>query len=93
MSPSQRFFKNLITIRKNDIPLGFVNEILSKLVYRGRAHPCENNWLGGLLGLFFAMEETNASDYLWDQFEALEAAPMPLGFQAEFKDHGRCRDS
>jgi hypothetical protein len=40
MSPSQRFFKNLITIRKNDIPLGFVNEILSKLVYRGRAHPC-----------------------------------------------------
>jgi hypothetical protein len=45
------------------------------------------------LGLFFAMEETNASDYLWDQFEALEAAPMPLGFQAEFKDHGRCRDS
>jgi hypothetical protein len=29
------------------------------------------------LGLFLAVYETYASDYLWDQFEALEPAPMP----------------
>ena len=52
-----------------------------------------NDWLSSLLGLFFAIDETDASNYLWDQFEALEPAPMLLGFQAQFKDHGQCRDS
>jgi hypothetical protein len=37
------------------------------------------------LGLFFTIDETDASNYLWDQFEALEPAPMLLGFQTEFK--------
>jgi hypothetical protein len=45
------------------------------------------------LGLFFAIDETDASNDLWDQFEALEAAPMLLSFQTEFEDHGQCRDS
>jgi len=50
-------------------------------------------WLGGLLGLFFAIDESDAGNYLWNQFEALEPTPMLLGFQAEFKDHGQCCDS
>ena len=49
--------------------------------------------LSGQLGLFFAIDETDASNYLWDQFEALEPAPMLLGFQAQFKDHGQCCDT
>jgi hypothetical protein len=43
--------------------------------------------------LFFTIDESDTSNYLWDQFEALEQAPMLLGFEAEFKDHGQCRDS
>jgi len=45
------------------------------------------------LGLFFAIDETDASNYLWDQFEALESAPMLLSFQTEFKDHCQRGDS
>jgi hypothetical protein len=47
-----------------------------------------NDWLSGLSGLFFTIDESDARNYLRDQFEALEAAPMFLGFQAQFKDHG-----
>ena len=70
--------------------------ILSKVVYRVLAHPLKTiglNGLSGLFGLFFAIDETDASNYLWDQLEALKSAPMLLGFQTEFKDHGQCRDS
>ena len=42
--------------------------------------------------MFFAIDESDASNYHWDQFEALKPAPMLLGFQAKFKDHGQCRD-
>jgi hypothetical protein len=35
----------------------------------------------------FFVDETDASNYLWDQFEALEPTPMLLGFQSEFEDH------
>jgi hypothetical protein len=45
------------------------------------------------LGLFFAIDESNTGNYLWDQFEALEPAPMLLGFQAELEDHGQCGDA
>jgi len=48
--------------------------------------------LSGLLGLFFAIDETDASNDLWNQFEFLEAAPMLLGLQSEFKDHRQGRD-
>jgi hypothetical protein len=45
------------------------------------------------LGSFFAIDKSDAGNDLWDQFEALKPAAMLLGFQAEFKDHGHCRDS
>ena len=51
-----------------------------------------NDWLGGLLGLFFAIDELNADDDLGDEFKALESTPMLLGFQGEFKDHRQGRD-
>ena len=57
-----------------------------------RAHPCLNDWLGGLLGLFFAIDELNAVDDLGDEFKALESTPMLLGFQGEFKDHRQGRN-
>ena len=50
------------------------------------------DWLGGLLGLFFAIDELNADDDLGDEFKALESTPMLLGFQGEFKDHRQGRD-
>jgi hypothetical protein len=62
-------------------------EILSNVVYRRRAHPFVEDQLSGLLGLFFAIDEADASNDLWDQFESFEAAPMLLGLQTEFKDH------
>ncbi len=68
-------------------------EILSKVVYRGWAHPFKITWLGGLLSLFFAIDESDTGDYLWNQFEALKPTPVLLGFQAEFKDHGQGCDS
>jgi hypothetical protein len=43
----------------------------------------------GFLALFFAIDETDTSDDLRDQLEPLESAPMFLGLQAEFKDHGQ----
>ena len=49
--------------------------------------------LSSLLGLFFAIDETDASNYLWDQFETLEPAPVLLRFQTEFEDHGQSGDS
>ena len=51
-----------------------------------------NDWLGGLLGLFFAIDELNADDDLGDEFKALESTPMLLGLQGEFKDHRQGRD-
>src|SRR5580704_10365496 len=51
-----------------------------------------NDWLGGLLGLFFAIDRLNADDDLGDEFKALESTPMLLGFQGEFKDHRQGRD-
>ena len=51
-----------------------------------------NDWLGGLLGLFFAIDELNADDDLLDEFKALESTPMLLGLQGEFKDHRQGRD-
>jgi hypothetical protein len=51
-----------------------------------------NDWLGGLLGLFFAIDELNADDDLGDEFKALKSTPMLLGFQGEFKDHRQGRD-
>jgi hypothetical protein len=44
------------------------------------------------LGLFFAIDETDASNDLWNQFETLEPAPMLLGLQTEFEDHRQGRD-
>jgi hypothetical protein len=67
-------------------------EILSNVVYRREAHPLLNDWLGGLLGLFFAIDELNADDDLGDEFKALESTPMLLGFQGELKDHRQGRD-
>src|SRR3984957_9244343 len=40
-----------------------------------------NDWLGGLPGLFFAIDELHADDDLWNKFKALETTPMLLGFQ------------
>jgi hypothetical protein len=60
-------------------------------VHRRRAPPCLNVWLtvwlSGLFGLFFAIVETDANNYFWNQFESLDPAPMLLGFQTEFEDH------
>ena len=69
-----------------------MGEILSNVVYRREAHPLLNDWLGGLLGLFFAIDELNADDDLGDEFKALESTPMLLGFLGEFKDHRQGRD-
>jgi hypothetical protein len=55
------------------------SEILSNVVYRRVRIPLLNEWLGGLLGLFFAIDELNADHYLGDEFKALESAPMLLG--------------
>jgi hypothetical protein len=46
-----------------------------------------------LLGLFFTIDESDASKDLGNQFEALEPAPMLLRLEAEFKDHGQGCDS
>jgi hypothetical protein len=42
-----------------------------------------SDYLRSLLGLFFTVDEQDAGDDLRDQFEALEPAPMFLGFQAD----------
>ena len=38
--------------------------------------------------MFFTIYETDAGNDLLDQFEALQPAPMLLGFQTKFEDHG-----
>ena len=42
--------------------------------------------ISGLLGLFFAIDEADSRNDLWNQL-SFEAAPMLLGLQTEFKDH------
>src|SRR6516162_4841751 len=72
------------------------NEILSKVVYAERAHPVEmisKVSLGGLLDLFLTVDEFDARYDFGEQFRTVEPAPVFLGFQAQFKDHGQCRDS
>jgi len=49
--------------------------------------------LSGLLGVFLAIYELDAGNYLWNQLETLEPAPMLLSCQTEFEDHGQRRDS
>ena len=71
-------------------------EILSKVVYAERAHPVEmisKVSLGGLLDLFLTVDEFDARYDFGEQFRTVEPAPVFLGFQAQFKDHGQCRDS
>src|ERR1700722_2534034 len=51
-----------------------------------------NDWLGGLLGLLFAIDELNADDDLGDEFKALQSTPKPSGLQGEFKAHRQGRD-
>jgi hypothetical protein len=61
-----------------------------------RAHPVEmisKVSLGSLLDLFLTVDEFDARYDFGEQFRAVEPAPMLLGFQAEFKYHGQCRDS
>ena len=73
-----------------------VIEILSKVVYAERAHPVEmisKVSLGGLLDLFLTVDEFDARYDFGEQFRTVEPAPVFLGFQAQFKDHGQCRDS
>ena len=64
-----------------------------KVVYKRQAHPCYNNWLGSLLDLFLTVDEFYARYDFGEQFRAVEPAPVFLGFQAQFKDHGQCCDS
>jgi len=69
---------------------------LSKVVYAERAHPVEmisKVSLGGLLDLFLTVDEFDARYDFGEQFRTVEPAPVFLGFQAQFKDHGQCRDS
>jgi hypothetical protein len=40
------------------------------------------------LGLFFTSTKRTPVNDLLDQFEALQPAPMLLGFQTKFEDHG-----
>ena len=71
-------------------------EILSKVVYAERAHPVEiisKVSLGSLLDLFLTVDEFDARYDFGEQFRAVEPAPVFFGFQAQFKDHGQCRDS
>ena len=57
-------------------------EILSKVVYeRKGASEFKVTSSGSLLGLFFTIDEQDAGDDLGNQFEALEPAPMFLGFR------------
>ena len=49
--------------------------------------------LGGLLDLFLTVDEFDARYDFGEQFRTVEPAPVFLGFQAQFKDHGQCRDS
>ena len=73
-----------------------IEEILSKVVYAERAHPVEmisKVSLGGLLDLFLTVDEFDARYDFGEQFRTVEPAPVFLGFQAQFKDHGQCRDS
>ena len=70
----------------------FVEGDIVKCCVSERGASLLNDWLGGLLGLFFAIDELNADDDLGDEFKALESTPMLLGFQGEFKDHRQGRD-
>jgi hypothetical protein len=44
------------------------------------------------LGLFFAIDKTDAGNDLWDQFEAQQSAPMLLGLQTKFEDQVAIRE-
>jgi hypothetical protein len=70
---------------------GWIGDIV-KCCVSERGASLLNDWLGGLLGLFFAIDELNADDDLGDEFKALESTPMLLGFEGEFKDHRQGRD-
>ena len=74
------------------ISLGLLARDIVKCCVSERGASLLNDWLGGLLGLFFAIDELNADDDLGDEFKALESTPMLLGFQGEFKDHRQGRD-
>jgi hypothetical protein len=41
--------------------------------------------LSGLLGLFFAIDETDASNDLWNQFKSLQPAPVLLASRPSLK--------
>jgi hypothetical protein len=73
-------------------PARFIRRDIVKCCVSERGASLLNDWLGGLLGLFFAIDELNADDDLGDEFKALESTPMLLGFQGEFKDHRQGRD-
>ena len=76
--------------RQSSLPWPFRDIVKCCVSERGAS--LLNDWLGGLLGLFFAIDELNADDDLGDEFKALESTPMLLGFQGEFKDHRQGRD-
>jgi len=96
---SRRRDKPLVRVNCTSIPKDLFEsefEILSKVVYAERAHPVEmisKVSLGGLLDLFLTVDEFDARYDFGEQFRTVEPAPVFLGFQAQFKDHGQCRDS
>jgi hypothetical protein len=83
----------MATLRRHTSSSSDWGDIVKTCVSGGRRILVKMTGLGGLLGLFFSIDESDTSNYLWDQFEALEPAPMLLGFQAELKDHSQCCDT
>jgi hypothetical protein len=57
-----------------------VRDIVKRRVFGTGASLLKNEWLGGLLCLFLTIDEASAGNDFWDQFEALEPAPMLLSF-------------
>ena len=72
----------------------FPLEILSKVaLLETGASLVKMTGLGGLLGLFFSIDEFDADNDFGDQFRAVEPTPVLLGFHGKFKDHGKGSDS
>jgi hypothetical protein len=61
--------------------------------YSGAANACVTTRIGDCLAQnphlqFHSIDKLDADDYFWEQGGSVESAPMFLGFDTEFKNHG-----
>jgi len=61
----------MATLRRHTSSSSDWGDIVKTCVSGGRRILVKMTGLGGLLGLFFSIDESDTSNYLWDQFEAL----------------------